>query len=222
MTGSIILAAGSGTRFGKDKTKLKLFGKDLITHFAEKLSGIKEISYLVFVVKEKDVKLTLKKLNKLKINKNFFVIFGGVTRSESIMNSLNFIKINMPQTKNVLINNIVNPVFENKDIKKLYKEIFKKNTSGAILGYPITDSIGYLSHNGYSRIERSNLWSFQTPHLYNFKILYNCFTKFMKKPIEGYDAAEICIMMGEKISIVEGSRLNIKITYKEDLKYIKL
>src|SRR5687768_10402534 len=91
MNVAIIVAAGSGTRFGGATPKqfLEIGGKPLLIHTVEKFEKSAAIDAIVLVLSPDEIagfqsvaeKFDLKKLKK--------IVGGGQTRAESVFNGLN-------------------------------------------------------------------------------------------------------------------------------------
>ena len=90
MNSAIIVAAGSGTRFGSEKPKqfLEIAGKPLIFHTLERFENCPAIDEIILVLPKGEIEnfQTLAENQNLKKLKK--IIAGGQTRAESVFNGL--------------------------------------------------------------------------------------------------------------------------------------
>ena len=90
MNSAIIVAAGSGTRFGAEKPKqfLDIAGKPLIFHTLERFENCSDIDEIILVLSKSEIEnfQTLAENQNLKKLKK--IIAGGKTRAESVFNGL--------------------------------------------------------------------------------------------------------------------------------------
>ena len=115
-TDAVILAAGTGRRYDKNIPKqfIKVTNKSSVEITISKLSKIKGLRNIYLVISKKYIKFIKKIPKKIKI------IFGGKTRSESVFNSLIYIKNTKSLPDNILIHDSVRPCVNNIDIKFLH------------------------------------------------------------------------------------------------------
>ncbi len=66
-------------------------------------------------------------------------------------------------------------------------------------------------------VKRENLWLAQTPQTFKLDLILNSFDYSEKTSFSGTDDASLVEHFGEKVCVIQGSKLNIKITTKEDL-----
>ena len=203
----VILAAGKGKRFNKNKPKqfLKYKNKDIIEH-----SVLKSLESKLF----KKVIIVTNNLNYFK-NKNksksISIIKGGKERSDSSLIALKFIKKFNPA--NVLIHDAARPDFTIKLLKNLVNQL-KKNKS-VIPIISSKDSTKYKIKSQFYNLDKSKTFLTQTPQAFRYKDLYQLALK-QKQKIS--DEATLFINNDYKIKFINGENQNNKITFKEDLK----
>jgi 2-C-methyl-D-erythritol 4-phosphate cytidylyltransferase len=66
-------------------------------------------------------------------------------------------------------------------------------------------------------VDRSSLWSIQTPQGFKFDTLYAAHRKARTSGFHGTDDASLLERLRGRVKIVEGDYDNVKITTKEDL-----
>ena len=101
----LILGAGSGTRMNSKLPKQYILIKDkpIIFHTIEKFSHFDEI---IVVINKNHISFFDKHLNVNKHKNKIKLVFGGKTRTESVLNGLKYIDEN----SNVAIHDAVRPL----------------------------------------------------------------------------------------------------------------
>ncbi len=211
---AIIVAAGSGTRFGGDRPKqfLEIHGKPLLIHTLEKFENCAAIDEIVLVLSSGEIPNVINDFEKFKLTKLKKLVAGGKTRAESVFNGLQAIENEMVGI--VAVHDGARPFVSVEEITATVEKA--KKTGAACLVGLVTDTIKEVRDGEIvSTIERTKLRRAQTPQAFRFEIL--------QKAFENADLSEAatdeCFLVertGQKISTVEGSARNIKITTRED------
>ena len=216
---AVILAAGKSHRYNSSKPKqyLKINSKNLINIAIEKISETKKIKNIFVVIdKNSSYKAPLK-------YSNIFLVKGGATRTKSVFNALRFaLKSNM-QSKNIIIHDAARPCVDIKDINRLLDHE-KSIRTGVSLGYPLTNALKKINKKSIvvSNIKRDNLYMSFTPQLFNFSKLFKAYSDIISKKIQVDDEIEAMSLLNYNVKIIKASVGNIKLTYEDDLKVIKL
>lgn len=86
MNTAIIVAGGSGSRFGGNTPKqfLEILGKPLIIHTLERFQQCREIDEIILVLPANQTTNFLQIVNKFGITKLSKIASGGKTRAESV------------------------------------------------------------------------------------------------------------------------------------------
>lgn len=219
MNVAIIVAAGSGTRFGAEKPKqfLEIGGKPLLIHTLERFEACSAVDEIVLVLAEKEIENFRQTLRKFNLQKLKQIIPGGETRAESVRNALKSLDENSAEI--VAVHDGARPLVSPEEIAQTIEKA-KENGACCLVG-KVTDTIK-LIENGkiIETINRENLRRAQTPQTFRFEILQKAFSD------ENFDASatDECFLVekaGFKISFTEGSTKNIKITTPEDFAIAK-
>ncbi len=217
----IIAAGGSGIRFGKNissKQFLLLGGKSLLIHCLEKFSRLKNISEIIIVTNE--IKATNKLLSDFDHNLKIKVVEGGKLRQDSVYNG--FCEVDS-SCDLVVIHDVARPIFKIEDLEKC---IEASSVSGvAVLAVPVIDTIKSSKSDKdrlivKNTVDRTDLFMVQTPQVFSYNLLsraYKIFKtpEYSKKIVT--DEANMIEILGEEVELIPGDRLNIKITYPEDI-----
>ncbi|CAN5342385.1 2-C-methyl-D-erythritol 4-phosphate cytidylyltransferase [soil metagenome] len=211
---AIIVAAGSGSRFGAEKPKqfLEICGKPLLIHTLERFENSSIIDEIILVLASEEIEnfqTTLEKFNLYKVKR---IIAGGETRAESVLNAIN--SLNKMQVEFVAVHDGARPFVSTEEITQTIEKA--RETGACCLVGKVTDTIKRVANGKIvETIDRETLRRAQTPQTFRFEILQQAFAS------ENFDAmaSDECFLVekaGFAVAFVEGSAKNIKITTRED------
>ncbi|MDJ0624767.1 MAG: 2-C-methyl-D-erythritol 4-phosphate cytidylyltransferase [Candidatus Caenarcaniphilales bacterium] len=222
----ILLAAGSGKRFSRDKPKQFWEIETGITVLEKSFNVIAQVvkKIIVALPKETDLKdLKIKKqLNDLaEQNKvSLVLVSGGSTRQESVLNCLEYIDSDF-----LLIHDSARPFLSIEDVKNLLERALC--CKAAILAKPLTSTIKLCKRSSNLQektvktiertIDRSTLWSAETPQAFETNLFKKAVEHAKKNNFEGTDDSSIMENYGYSVEIVESKFKNEKITFQRDL-----
>ena len=237
MTYGIILAAGQGSRMKTKEKKqfIKILNKPVLFYSVDKFLSIKNIKKLIVVINNDKSNARifneiLKNYNKEIDAGRLAFVFGGKERYNSVYNALSYLNeyCNVSTKDKVLIHDSARPNVDIKDIKKLLLYLNKYNA--ITLAYKLSDSIKLIKNIDSNiklvlkSVDRDNFYLISTPQGFNFKLLFDCYQKFFnsKKTVKITDDLQIIeLFSNNKTYILDSSKLNFKITTKDDLNMIK-
>ena len=213
MNSAIIVAAGSGTRFGAAKPKqfLEINGKPLIFHTLERFENCAAIDEIILVLAENEVENFCEIARNHKIKKLKKTITGGKTRAESVSNGLKEID---ETSEIVAVHDGARPLVTKEEIAATIEKARK--TGAACLTAKVTDTIKRIENGKIAAtIDRETLRRALTPQCFK--------TEILRKAFENADlnesATDECYLVekaGYEIAFVDGSATNIKVTHRED------
>ena len=210
MITGIILAAGKSLRYQQNIPKqFSLFNNRMIIDYSiETFSNHDKIDEIIIVVSKEYQK---KIQNKYP---DFHVIKGGEKRQESSLNGL--LECNV-KTKKVLIHDGARAMVSSKIIDNCLNALDKFD--GVAPALPIINTLANVDFkkNIIDIPNREVYYELQTPQCFNYKVILDCFNKLRGKVT---DDISILIQRGYKCTIVEGSKLNMKITTQKDIKIL--
>ena len=212
--GAIIPAAGRGKRIGASVPKqfLEIQGRPLLHHTLMVFASCKLIDYVVLVMPRADVdKMGEDWLNKYEIVRK--VVVGGEQRQDSVYNGFSSLE---EGTDIVVVHDGVRP-FTTPQMIIATVEAAQQH-GAAITAIPVSDTVKQAA-DGFVKqtVSRDGLWRVQTPQAFQCGLLQQAFKKAKKDSYYGTDEGSLVEYLGERVKIVPGSELNIKITRKEDL-----
>ncbi|MCY4304548.1 MAG: bifunctional 2-C-methyl-D-erythritol 4-phosphate cytidylyltransferase/2-C-methyl-D-erythritol 2,4-cyclodiphosphate synthase [Aestuariivita sp.] len=205
-TAAIILAAGRGTRAGKDKPKQwrNLAGKPVIKHSMDKFAQHPHISHLVLVVHPEDFAS-----KPWPSDPSAEVVCGGETRCLSVFAGLQALE---KRFECVLIHDSARPCVTDKIISNVC--IALENYPAAAPGLTLVDAL-WRGKDGMvlGHQNRANLFRAQTPQGFHLAPILTAYQNYHQ---DAADDVEIARASGLEVAIVSGDDLNLKITTEED------
>ncbi|MDX5474096.1 MAG: 2-C-methyl-D-erythritol 4-phosphate cytidylyltransferase [Bacillaceae bacterium] len=212
----IIPAAGQGKRMnaGMNKQFIELNQKPVIIHTLLVFEKDPLCEQVLLVINEQEKETFQTLLAKHQITKVKKLVSGGNERQESVYNGLQAAK----KDGIVLVHDGARPFIRQTYIHQLVEKATK--TGAAIVAVPVKDTIKKVTNGiAVETVERSSLWSVQTPQAFRFSILLDAHEKARQENYLGTDEASLVERIGLDVHIVEGDYENIKLTTQEDLLY---
>jgi len=211
---AIIVAAGSGTRFGSQKQLVMLGGKPLFLHSLLTFAAHPQVTDIVVAAPEELIQ-EIHDLTAAIAPPPILIVAGGITRQRSVENAL--AALSYDQNDVVLIHDAARPFVEPTMIHDLLHKL--DTWDAAITAIAVTDTIKRLDNITIAEtVPRKHLFRAQTPQAAKFGVLSEAITSLGQMRDDFTDEAEILEAYGIKCTIVQGSEDNIKITFPEDLR----
>lgn len=195
---------------GSPKQFIKIGSKPIIVHTIEKFIAFKSSINLILTLPEEYFNSWQEIKNEYLPNLQIALVKGGITRFDSIKNALAIIE---DQNGIVAIHDAVRPFLSLKIIEDCYESA--KNTGSGVAAISLKDSIRETDKNKSYARDRNNYKLMQTPQTFDIKKIVKAYAQTEDKSFT--DDAGVWENAGFEVNLVEGGRLNIKITYPEDL-----
>ena len=146
-----------------------------------------------------------------------FTAPGGETRAETVENCLAQLNDEDPQ-RWVLVHDAVRPCVSREDIALMWQSL-QDDECGGLLALPISDTVKHADRDERveQTLDRSQLWTAQTPQMFRLGALIDALVSARNKGIEVTDEASAIEQAGGKPKLFYGSESNIKITRPADL-----
>ena len=212
MISALITAAGSSTRYGKNKMLEPVQGKPLLIRTLERFLACGEIEEIIVAARGTDKETYEELTRELDIVK---VVIGGKQRIESLLKALN------ASSGNILITHdgarpLVNPAL----IKELISCV--KKTGAAMTAVNPTATVKITDNQSMmitGTLPRIKTWIAQTPQAYNRKILKQAMEKAVREKyfVPTDDSEIVANMTSHNIMVVPGDHSNIKVTHRSDI-----
>ncbi|MDY4011702.1 MAG: 2-C-methyl-D-erythritol 4-phosphate cytidylyltransferase [Fusobacterium gastrosuis] len=218
----ILAAAGLGKRMGLDYPKqfLEYKGEPLFYSSLKIAFENKLIDEIYIITNEEN----LEYMNKFCKEKELFskvkkIVKGGAERQESVYNALREIK----NADCVIIQDGVRPFLKDEYIEKTL-EVVDDGYDGAVIGVKVKDTVKLVDIDNeiISTPARDFIILVHTPQTFKFDIIKQAHEEAKQRKIKATDDSMLVERMDNKrIKFIHGDYDNIKITTKEDLKFLK-
>lgn len=213
--GVILAAAGQSSRFGDTHYKkpfAPLAGRPVWLHSAEKFLERSDVKQVVIVVAPEDRESFLDKFGANLAFLGVTLAEGGSHRAESVRRGL--AKLD-PSIDTVAIHDAARPCIAAPWIDAVFSA--GARTGAAILAIPVVGTLKRVGADGTitETVDRSGLWEAQTPQVFSRRVLEEAFAR--QGEGQPTDEAALVESVGQKVTVVRGSPVNLKITSREDL-----
>lgn len=210
MISVVITAAGASTRFEEDKILALIKGKPVLVRTVAQFQKSKKVDEIIVAARKNDLKTYEKIIRKAGLKAR--AVEGGPERIISAYHAARATKGDIIITHDG--NRPLTPVWL---IDELIEETIRYGA--AITAVLPTATIKYGEDFVIKEsLPRSRTWVAQTPQGFKRELILRAYEKAIK---ENYfvatDDSELVTRLGEKVRIVPGDPINIKITFPSDL-----
>jgi 2-C-methyl-D-erythritol 4-phosphate cytidylyltransferase len=138
---------------------------------------------------------------------------GGAQRSDSVRNGLEKLHADIDM---VAIHDAARPCLAAAWIDRVFE--VGARTGAAILAIPVVGTLKRVGPDDVitDTIDRSGLWEAQTPQVFRRDVLERAFA--LARVGQPTDEAQLVEAIGQPVTVVPGSPINLKITSREDLR----
>jgi 2-C-methyl-D-erythritol 4-phosphate cytidylyltransferase len=214
MNYAVIVAAGSGNRFGSDKSKIftPLAGRPLIIHTLEAFENCPVIDGIVLVLSA-DGENEFYKVDASAISKLKAVVIGGETRAESVKNGID--ALDAWDVDIIAVHDGARPLVTPDEISRTVEAA--QASGAACLVADVIDTIKTVNNGQITdTIDRKTLRRALTPQAFRADILKQAFAEAALD--EGItDECSLVERLGVPITAVNGTARNIKVTQQADI-----
>ena len=199
---TIVVAGGSGQRFGKPKQFEELGGRRVLDWAVAAASDASDGVVLVLPAANVD-------------RSNPLEVAGGATRSESVRTGLAAVPENATV---VCVHDAARPFASSRVFAAVIGAV-AGGADAAVPGVPVVDTIKVVAADGtvMSTPDRSTLVAVQTPQAFRA----TCLRAAHAAGAEGTDDAALVERLGGKVVVVPGEPRNRKITEPNDLAWAR-
>ncbi len=221
-TAAIILAGGTGERFGREggKQLVEIAGKPILTWSAEAFDAVGDVGLIVIVCPEDRQEEYLKRaIDPFPFVTPVVLAPAGSIRQESAFSGLSCVD---DKFEYVVLHDGARPLVS-PDLILHTINTLKGNfdADGAVVGHPAIDTLKLVEDGVIMGTpDRRVFWNAQTPHVFRAGIYRRAHAAALADGFVGTDDSSLIERLGGKVLVVEGKRDNIKLTVPED--YIML
>lgn len=223
MNHTIIVAGGKGLRMGGDIPKqfIPVNGMPVLMHTIRRFREFDPQMHIVLVLPKDHQDYWRQLCGEYCFTDKHDIADGGSTRFHSSQNGIMALA-EAPDSDIVAIHDGVRPLVSVETIGRCFTAAAESGASIPVL--PVIDTLRYVGHtdeNGVNteqghNVLRSDYRVVQTPQTFRLALLRRAFTQPFSERFT--DDASVVEALGEKVTMVDGNRENIKITTPYDLK----
>ena len=206
MNSAIIVAGGSGSRFGGDIPKqfIKIDGQEILSFSGHTFSTHPQIHEIIIVCPPDWKKHVITNYPNCK------VVAGDQRRQDSSMKGVSIVS---DESEHVLIHDAVRPFVSKKIISDCLSALENSDGSAPIMN--VSNSLIQLGKEKATYVDRSQIREVQTPQCLRKELI----SEALSSDIEGTDDIGIVLRLfpESKLSFIPGNRDNFKITTERDL-----
>lgn len=208
---AIIVAAGSGRRFGSAKQFAPLRGRMLVEWCLSAFERHPGVSDIVLVLPPDELKREFRSATtKLRA-----VVEGGAERQDSV--SRGFASVAPAGDGLVLVHDGARPLVSAELISRVIEAAGL--TGAAVPGLALDETVKEVAESRVMRtLDRRGLARVQTPQGFSYPILKEALEAAARDYFRGTDEAMLVERLGRPVALVPGDPRNIKITTALDLK----
>ena len=207
----VIVAGGSGTRFGRKKQFIELGGVPLIRRTVDAFASHDAVDVVIVAVPREDMDLTRRMLADAALQVH--IVQGGGTRQESVCNGL----LNVEGAGLVLVHDAVRPLVTGELISRVLGGV--GDADACIPALAVSSTLKEVREGRVVRtVSRSNLYEVQTPQAFPVLKILEAHTLARRRGVlDATDDSAVMELAGGTVRVVEGDPCNIKITVGKDL-----
>lgn len=222
---AILLAGGSGQRFGADRPKqfVRIGERTVLEHSLAAFEQSPHIDAVVVVSHPQHLDEVRQLLPSSQHPKLLAVVAGGAERQDSTLNALRALEqvADAPLEQiRILIHDAVRPAVSQSIIERVCTALHTHQAANLVV--PVTDTLLEINDNGTTAAmpSRARFRRVQTPQGFHASTLQHAYDVALTDP--NFQATDDCGVVFRylpevEIALVEGEQRNIKLTYPEDL-----
>lgn len=212
---AILVAGGQGLRMGGDVPKqfLPLGGRPVLMHTIDRFRDVFPDMHIIVVLPQGQHDYWHDLCRQHHLEGGFLTAPGGDTRFHSVLNGLNAIPADVSDGL-VGVHDGVRPFVSRDTLLRCYEEAARSGTAVPVT--PVVETLRHVSPDGESMtVPRGDYRLVQTPQVFSLALLRQAYRQPYAPQFT--DDASVVEALGERITLVEGNRENIKLTTPADL-----
>lgn len=217
----MILAGGVGSRVGADKPKqfVDVLGKPVLAYTIDIFQKHTDVDAIEVVCHAEWIDYLKEMVQKYNLTKVKWIVNGGNTFQESVINGTNYLKDKVNMDDYVLIQYGAAPFTSERIVTDVIRVMKEKGSS--VTATPCYQLIGTKDgEESLNWVDRDKYIQIACPYGFKYGYLVDIYIRAEEKglldTIEPHTTT-LMYALGEKLNLAYGDQTNIKITTKEDL-----
>ena len=224
----ILLCAGKSARMRDqvtDKILVPLNGKPVVNYSLEAFAKSGTVEEYIIAYRDQVQRIGISQAieNHPIADLNIRWVMGGSERQDSVYNALSQLTENIHY---IFIHDCARPLIDGQSLITL-KDMVKKDKA-VTLAHQITDTVKQIESDNpdlrnlqLNNLDRSKLWAMETPQVFERNLIVQAYQSLKKDNIEATDDTTAVISYGHKVSFLESTKPNPKLTTPEDISMIE-
>ncbi len=216
---ALIVAAGTGTRFGGSlpKVYVDLCGEPMFVWSLWAYDTLPEVTELVLVVGSEHVEMATDICRRQALATPWEIAAGGQRRQDSVRAGLHAMAQQPPDI--VCIHDGARPLVTPRTIGESIK--LCRQYGAAVASVPLADTVKSFAEDGavLKTLDRSQLRAIQTPQTFSYQLIVAAHDKAEQDGLDTTDDAAVVEAYGHPVVASPGSKENMKVTEPDDLPY---
>jgi 2-C-methyl-D-erythritol 4-phosphate cytidylyltransferase len=214
----IFPAAGKSSRFGDPKQKkiyAELAGRAVWLRAVEPFVNRDDVGQMILAIAPEDRELFERRYRASVAFMNIQVIEGGAERSDTVARALEAVD---QRCEFVAIHDAARPCVGEELIDAVFAAA--RRHGAALPAVPVAETIKRVGEDRLTSetVPREGLYLAQTPQVFRRDLLCKAYAQRARAGAGITDDCQLVESIGHRCAVVDGSRLNIKITTHEDMK----
>jgi 2-C-methyl-D-erythritol 4-phosphate cytidylyltransferase len=212
----ILPAAGKSSRFSDQfykKPFAPLENRPVWLHAAERFVNRPDVLQTILVISPDDAEVFESKWGGNAALLGIEVVHGGDERYDSVAAALARVR---PEIDFIAVHDAARPCVAQEWIDQVFAAAEK--TGAAMLAAPVTGTLKRVANDKtiQATVSREGLWEAQTPQVFRRQLLLDAYAQ--RGALAATDDAQLVEQMGVKVTVIPCSKMNLKITTKDDLR----
>lgn len=199
---------------GFDKLTADLAGRPLFIRTLERFEECALVDQIILVANEERLKLFGNLIQEYGLQKVVRVVPGGSDRHLSVWNGLEAMN---ERSELVAVHDGARPLISSSTIAEAIS--LAEKVGAVALAVPVVETLKRADSDGFivGSLDRSGLWTMQTPQVFKREWLVTAYEMVLKKGVSVTDETSAVEMGGFPVRLLENREWNLKVTYPNDL-----
>ncbi len=211
---AIVVAAGRGLRFGRQKQLVAVAGRPLVAWSFTTFDELPELIELVIATEDEHLATMRELAARYAPRLRATVVRGGATRQQSVRHALAAVSA---EADAAFVHDGARPLVRAVDVRAGMAAV--RPGTGALLAAPVIDTIKVVGHDGATvtrTLDRSELWAAQTPQFGALADLRSAHAAAERDGVEATDDAMLLERSGCRVVVIRAGAENFKVTMPGD------